>query len=94
MKALTNDRNLQVKVDVKNAVLKNAEYKTMYSNVLKRENKLRLKFYDLKGSVATVVENLKALNVGEVSKVGSGTFGLKTKPVWSVVVLVDAENVK
>lgn len=94
MKALTNDRNLTVKADLKAVVLSNAEYKKMYSNV-RKDNSLRVKFYDVKTtSVNALVEKVKALNLGAVSKLATGKFGLVTKPVWSVVVDVAPENVK
>lgn len=96
MNTIVNARDLQVKTNVKAVVLETADYKKMYSNVMKRENALRIKFYDVNatGTVGEIVDKIKDLGLGKVEKLGTGTFGLKRKPIWSIVVTVDAENIQ
>lgn len=95
MNTITNARDLKVKTDVKALVAETATYKTMYTSVLKRENKLRIKFYDVKteGTITEIVNKIKALGLGTVEKLAVGTIGLKVKPTWSIVVQVDADKV-
>lgn len=95
MNTITNSRDLKIKTDVKALVTENATYKTMYTSVLKRENKLRIKFYDVKteGRVSEIVTNLKNLGIGTVEKLAVGKIGLKSKPIWSIVIQIDADKV-
>lgn len=95
MTTLANTRTLDVKTVVRSALVEVAEYKKMYSTLSKRDGSLRLKYYDVKteGRVSSLVEKLSTLGLGKVEKLATGKFGLKTKPVWSLVVHVDSDKV-
>jgi 3-phosphoshikimate 1-carboxyvinyltransferase len=60
------------------------------------ERMLRAFGYDVKteGTITEIVNKIKSLGLGTVEKLAVGTIGLKVKPTWSIVVQIDAENVK